>query len=146
MREIKFRGRRPNGEWMYGALIPGEYSWWGAPSIVDKNFRYEVDPETVGQYTGCKDVTGKEIYEGDIVTMGPSAELRIIRFGEYASVSEKEKYNYGFYVEFLSKRYRDVFRKDFLFWVKHFGNWRCLVIGNTHDNPEFLEIFGGGKQ
>ena len=143
MREIKFRGRRPNGEWMYGALIPGEYSWWGAPSIADKNFRYEVDPEPVGQYTGCKDITGKEIYEGDIVTtMGHSAESRIIRFGEYNDLPEKEKYHYGFYVEFLSKRNQGIFRKEFLFWVKHSGNWRCLVVGNIHDDPELLE----GKQ
>jgi len=67
-REIKFRGRRlRTKEWMHGALIPSEFSHWNAPSIADRNFRYEVDKETIGQFTGYKDATGREIYEGDII-------------------------------------------------------------------------------
>lgn len=138
MREIKFRGRRQNGEWIHGALIPTEFSWWGVPSIADKNFRYEVDPETVGQYTGYKDVDGKEIYEGDIIeNVSIPHESRIIRFGEYADVPLLEKYHYGFYVEFLGKRLRDLYRTEFLFWIKR--AWKCRIVGNIYDNPELME-------
>ena len=109
MREIKFRGRRRNGEWMYGALIPAELSWWGVPSIADKNFRYEVDPETIGQYTGYKDVEGKEIYEGDILKSADKLPF-VVKFG--ANLGKNGSQNLGFYTKF-AHRYRGLYRQDF---------------------------------
>lgn len=57
MREIKFRGKRlDNGEWLYGSLVilNGRYF------IFDDANRHEVDPTTVGEFTGLKDKNGKE--------------------------------------------------------------------------------------
>jgi uncharacterized phage protein (TIGR01671 family) len=79
MREIeKFRGKRlDNGEWAYGGLIPGpgdecRIAWYGGFGKTTKNFPYvkEVDPATVGEYTGLTDCKGKRIFEGDIVKWG----------------------------------------------------------------------------
>lgn len=63
MTQFKFRGRRPNGEWVYGAYIPPEYTQQGYASIVTKEQRLEVDPESVGIFIG-RTAAGEEIYSG----------------------------------------------------------------------------------
>lgn len=124
MREIIFRGKRKHdGKWIYGAYIPPDYTHWNEPSIADCNHRFEIRPDSLGQFTELCDSEGKYIYEGDIITFPyrRRTETGVVYYvnGGY-SVKNKVQLH-----------------KDYLHAVMFFKE--IHVIGNIHDNPELLK-------
>ena len=125
MREIKFRGKRiKNGEWVYGSLVQ-----WpnGAAAILASKDGYSavwkhiVNPDTVGQYTGLKDRSGQDVYEGDLLRT-PEGNIMIA-----------EWVGSGIVTRCLTPTYDGMMNTNrYAFPVSE-------KIGNIHDNPELLE-------
>ena len=122
MREILFRGKRTNnGEWIEGYLysISEEYN----PFIMLRNRcaeSYQVDSETVGQYTGMTDKNGVKIFEGDI--------MELEAYGKH----------YKGHVEIVSGNASIVCKNVSPFLDDAIDKYVAQIIGNIHDNPELL--------
>ena len=124
MREILFRGKMDNGEWVYGSFCMDVLEQFNGLCGVDGFIRlydkaegkmktYEVDRETVGQYTGLKDKHGKRIFEGDILSLR-TGRRHVVMFEDGAFALENTA---------ITMRFANKFE----------------VIGNIHDNPEMLK-------
>ena len=130
MREIIFRGKLPSGAWIEGDLR--QYPS-GAKAIKNTDFTslMEVDPRTVGQYTGLTDKNGTKIFEGDIVHMnskkfGLSGHGLVVFWnGGFAIDDRKRKRLYPF---IQNGQYNA-------------GDYR--VDCNIYDNPELMEVRNG---
>lgn len=73
MRTIKFRGLDEDGVWHYGFYCVnnfGEHTIFNEDDTRGPRFAKKVRPETVGESIGSGDKNGKEIYEGDILSLG----------------------------------------------------------------------------
>ena len=143
MREILFRGKTSDGEWICGHLleqnIPDCHSYIVMSIIAELDNRHieimdfdinEVIPETVGQFTGLTDKNGVKIFEGDIVRYGTNTnradnkEIHEVVFetrggSGYFGIRISEIETWNFCLEVPAKLME--------------------VIGNIHDNPGLLE-------
>lgn len=149
MREILFRGKRmDNGEWIEGTLYQIAENL--NPFIMLSNMHgcsFEVDPETVCQFTGLTDKNGTKIFEGDIVRdiSVYTAHLTMFERGKETK-EDVEKYRYFGKVSVVSFETEDhgscgccyhMFSGSG-FEAKDVDITCCEVIGNIHDNPELL--------
>ncbi len=131
MRTIKFRGKgKIDCKWYFGNLYDKDTR--GRTHICTINGGcLNIDPNTVGQFTGLYDKNRNEIYEGDI-----------LRFGKSPSGVCEVKWNEpvaAFCVRFY---YEDNLG------IRPLGAWQeceksIEIIGNIHDNPELMK--GGEK-
>ena len=143
-REILFKAKRKdNGKWVEGYYckldettycISEDYERhpvpthhyilyetmtdWGLPN---RFLQFEIDPDTLCQYTGLTDQNGKKIWENDIAHIRSSglSGYGVVKYqnGNLVLVDEKRKRTYSLY-----------------------GEWKIRKDGNIFDNPDLLEV------
>ena len=128
MKNLKFRAwNKEEKKWIeqgfngIGLTLSGIASWLdGGEMVCDVDEYVEIM-----QYTGCNDITGKEIYEGDIVKIDYGDELLIgiMEFYDFAWCI-KSKYKNG------KNLYYPIFCEDVDL---------IEILGNIYENPELLE-------
>lgn len=161
-REIKFRGKRlDNGEWVYGYYFVGAFDTHWIVTI--ESVFTPINKETVGQFTGLYDSTkweslteeeknnflskgnkqkdwkGREVYEGDIISVYKDITETYSRGNiEQGTLETWEEVVSNIdipigvvkYIDSsftLEEYYLDTLKED------------LEVIGNIHDNPELLK-------
>lgn len=130
MRQLKFRAWDLKKKEMF---IPDEFVLNYNDNTLHQVDRIGTD-SILMQYTGLKDLTGKEIYEGDTIEINWSwikNSIFIVMFGEYNNDQDFEDNisGVGFYLVGPSK-----YDLGHIKWIK-----KSRINGNIYENPELLK-------
>ena len=158
MREYLFRGiDEGTNKWVYGYYFekPSDFGGEKRYYIFDNKTisKYNVIPETVGEWTGLVDNNGTKIFEGDIVRCQE-------RYDRPYSDKRKSKRHIGV-VEYKTRKGDKFYNHKTKEWDRHmeygaewivnvrdYGKfvhgswgdfWDCEVIGTVFENADLLE-------
>lgn len=138
MRTIKFRGKSIYGEdWLYGSLVEIEKDRYAViPPLNDIEIgksigMYEVYPDTAGQFTGLFDKNGKDIYEGDIISVNGKYPKLVKYIDDYACFCLAN-------ISDLNKKWMEPWQQVFPGWWSDYKR-EIRVIGNIYDHPELIK-------
>lgn len=138
MREILFRGKRiDSGEWVYGTMYKIAIDL--NPFILTdgkSGCSYQVDEETVGQYTGLKDKNGNRVFDGDILQIAKIAD----GLGGYYQPPLDYPVNVVVKWDLCAWMWETLCEdKRYISFPDAWCHYECEIIGNIHDNPELME-------
>jgi uncharacterized phage protein (TIGR01671 family) len=133
MRDINFKAKTKDGKrWVEG--------YYFTKPILDKHFiicdesQWEIDKDTLCQYTGLTDKNGNKIWENDVVkrynSNGDEWKLSKIVWADYSL-------NIGWCIEDI-KSLTEYSNKLFKVGFDVNDTEKCEVIGNIFDNSELV--------
>lgn len=137
MRPIKFRGRRTDGKWVFGDLSHTYRITVTADIPCIRIAGYDVNEDTIGQFTGLSDKNGKEIYEGDILVWGENGCKSCPLVVMFKHGAFGYKYIGDWFHSFAGNT-------NFTFNPLN-TDVRFEIIGNIHDNPELMKGGSNGN-
>lgn len=143
MLEILFRGKRKdNGEWVKGfyginTICCEQSTYLSAviskmPQGIYDYESWEVELETVGQYTGLTDKNGVKIFEGDIVK---GIAYSATKIGVIVWIDEISSFGVRYAQNLTAWENSSILRCAAIGKTDEFA---AEVIGNIYDNPELL--------
>ena len=135
-REILFRGKRiDNGEWIEGFYFEANEKHMILNFTVQKNElyhnMYEIEPNTVCQYTGLTDKNGNRIWENDFLTCRKYIGGNFVDEHIECGFIEMKHGAFG-----IHRKNPNAYYRPFKDWLE---DYEYEVIGNVFDNPELLE-------
>ena len=135
-REILFRGKdKKTGEWRLGYYRVGSFRKNAMIDDPHNPASYEVDPETVGQWTGLLDKNGTKIFEGDMFKIFHFTDGRRKKHFLYHVVQWSDKYA-GWIACNTGDKTADPKNGSPLLWCYVKNEFE--IAGNIHDNSELL--------
>ena len=143
MREIEFRALTNSkvevkGYYVYDEHLKLHYIDTGRGVMV------EINPDTLGQYIGIKDVCKRKVFQGDIVKVREiiyenCKRKKIDRIDEY--IGEVVCHQYGWHIaEKLENGTR--YHSLWLWNINGENDDTMEILGNRWDTPKLLEIKG----
>lgn len=133
MREILFKAKTINGNWVNGLLANKDGKWY-ISNKAGMPFAYDVRPETICQFTGLCDSYGNKIWENDIIKYHFGEIYAPIKYGYYQNCFDSKKTEHlGFYVDWTGD---ECLRKDLGYWIDMVY---AMPVGNIFDNKELLQ-------
>lgn len=129
-REIKFRGKSVlNDEWIYGDLVHRINSPKTISPVQINGIGVKED--TIGQFAGLFDKNGKEIYEGDIISVNGKYPKLVKYIDDYACFCLAN-------ITDLNKKWISPWQQVSPSWWNDFKR-EIRVIGNMYDHPELIK-------
>ena len=126
MREIKFRAWSSGRKEM--AKVESIHFKGNAVYLISKYLRLvaNLDETELMQFTGQKDMNGKEVFEEDILKL-ENRDFGIVQYNNL---------NCNYYIQLINYHFNVAidFKKVFSYQSK------VEIIGNKYENPELLEV------